>query len=385
VSILRLVWTARAGGGLSLTVVPIPVFEISSHLLFTSSVWCMGRKGGGRAAFMKKAQRPTDDDDDGASDGSGEAGARAEMVAKGVATDARDAQPAPSPARGAGDGDGSEGSDGTGSPKGETKGQMTQRHKREAKAVKDQVKRLGKAKKAEGQKLLAEMESRHASELQALEGSSGERDVLKEMEDLSFYSNAEAKKSKGQKRREKLEQEEREREQRIAEELEAMGDTAKDLEEAALLAKLSALRLKMKDIPSDGHCLYRAIEDQIKDLPDGGREVIERAGQPLTYGSLRKLCAEHLLKNQEEFIHFVEVEDMEGFKSYCEEVGNTAAWGGHVELQALSSALSLHVKVHSADHPCVDVGPEHGDTVNVCYLRHSCALGEHYNSCCMAE
>ena len=342
----------------------------------------MGRKGGGRAAFMKKAQRPTDDD--GAPSGSGDSGVeRAERVAEGTATGVGEAPPAAAPTAGDGGehGDGDEG----GSPKQETKGQMTQRHKREAKAVKDQIKRLGRAKKAEGQSLLAEMESRHARELQALEESSGERDVLKEMEDLSFYSNSEAKKSKGQKRREKLEREEQEREERIAEELEAMGDTAKDLEEAALLAKLSAVHLKMKDIPSDGHCLYRAIEDQIKYLPDGGREVIERAGQPLTYGALRKLCAEHLLKNQEDFIHFVEVEDMEGFKAYCEEVENTAAWGGHVELQALSSALSLHVKVHSADSPCVEVGPEHGDTVNVCYLRHACALGEHYNSCCCIE
>lgn len=348
----------------------------------------MGRKGGGRAAFMKKAQMPTDGD--GASSESGED--RAENMAGG--DEAGEARPAVAPTVGGEHGcevdevevDGGETSgNGAGWSKEETKGQMTQRHKREMKSVKDQMKRPGKAKKGEGQRFLAELEARHARELEALEGSSGERDVLKEMEDLSFYSNAEAKKSKGQKRREKLEREEREREQRIAEELEAMGDTEKDLEEAALLAKLSGLDLRMKDIPSDGHCLYRAIEDQIRNLPGGGCEVVQRAGQPLTYGALRKLCAEHMLKNQEDYIHFVEVEDVEGFKAYCDEVENTAAWGGHVELQAMSSALSLHVKVHSADGACVEVGPEHGDTVNVCYLRHSCALGEHYNSCCPVE
>ena len=225
------------------------------------------------------------------------------------------------------------------------------------------------------------MEARHAREVQALENSLGENDTLKEMENLSFYSNTETKKSKAQKRREKLEREEQEREQRIAEELEAMGDTEKDLEEAALLSKLAGMGLQMKDVPSDGHCLYRAIEDQIKSLPDEGREVVARAGQPLTYATLRKLCAEHLLKHQDDFINFVEVEDVDSYKAYCNEVENTAAWGGHVELQALSSALSLHIKVHSADAECVDLGLEHKDTVNVCYLRHSCALGEHYNSC----
>ena len=160
----------------------------------------MGRKGGGRAAFMKKAQMPTDGD--GASSESGED--RAENMAGG--DEAGEARPAVAPTVGGEHGcevdevevDGGETSgNGAGWSKEETKGQMTQRHKREMKSVKDQMKRLGKAKKGEGQRFLAEMEARHARELEALEGSSGERDVLKEMEDLSFYSNAEAKKSKG--------------------------------------------------------------------------------------------------------------------------------------------------------------------------------------------
>lgn len=284
---------------------------------------------------------------------------------------------------------------------------------REAKAVKDQVKRLGKKGKDEGAKLLKEMEERHARELDALDARLADVDcagttdaATADMANLSFYgstTSADAaggnKKSKAQKRREKLEQEELERDRRIAEELEAMGDTEKQLEEEALLAKLSGFGLSMKDIPSDGHCLYRAIEDQIKNLPDGGQAVTARLSllqkdlsisqsdsDSCSYVALRKLCAAHLLKNQEDFIHFVEVEDEEGYKAYCREVESTAAWGGHVELQALSQALGLDIKVHSADTDCVDVcgadGEEDNQTVHVCYLRHSCALGEHYNSCC---
>jgi OTU domain-containing protein 6 len=287
--------------------------------------------------------------------------------------------------------------------------------------VKDQVKRLGKKGKEEGAKLLKEMEERHESELAALEERSGERQAngssadaaTESMSNLSFYGRADAsngnnagdtvKKSKAQKRRERLEQEELERERRIAEELENMGETDKLLEETALLSKLSSEGLAMKDIPSDGNCLYRAIEDQIKNqLPvdvksrvaeilkkdvedgskDGSKDGIEDTAW--SYGALRRLCAAHLLQNQEAYIHFVEVEDEEGYRAYCDEVERTAAWGGHVELQALSHALGLHVRVHSADGPCVEVGPEHADTVNVCYLKHSCALGEHYNSCATA-
>ena len=302
-------------------------------------------------------------------------------------------------------------------------------HCSEAKAVKDQVKRLGKKGKEEGAKLLKALEERHAEELVAWEeqgeqgergergeqgdqGEQGERGepkplaataaVTDALGDLSFYGSANAgKKSKAQKRRERLEQEALERERRIAEELENMGETEKLLEETALLSKLSSEGLAMKDIPSDGHCLYRAIEDQIKNrLPaDVGRRVGDIVvaadgddngndndndngnGATWSYVALRRLCAGHLLRNQEAYIPFVEVADEAGYKAYCDEVERTAAWGGHVELQALSQALGLRVRVHSADGPCVDVGEAHADTVDVCYLRHSCALGEHYNSC----
>lgn len=282
--------------------------------------------------------------------------------------------------------------------------------------MKDQVKRLGKKGKEEGAKLLKALEERHAEELVAWEqgergelGDQGERGdqgepkplaataaVTDALGDLSFYGSANAgKKSKAQKRRERLEQEALERERRIAEELENMGETEKLLEETALLSKLSSEGLAMKDIPSDGHCLYRAIEDQIKNrLPaDVGRRVGDIVvaadgngddnGDSATwsYVALRRLCAGHLLRNQEAYIPFVEVADEAGYKAYCDEVERTAAWGGHVELQALSQALGLRVRVHSADGPCVDVGEAHADTVDVCYLRHSCALGEHYNSC----
>ena len=270
--------------------------------------------------------------------------------------------------------------------------------------MKDQVKRLGKKGKEEGAKLLKALEERHAEELVAWE-EQGERRAsgspsaataaaTAALGDLSFYGSANAggdtgKKSKAQKRRERLEQEALERERRIAEELENMGETEKLLEETALLSKLSSEGLAMKDIPSDGNCLYRAIEDQIKNrLPaDVGRrvgEIVVADGDDdgaWSYVALRRLCAGHLLRNQEAYMPFVEVEDEAGYKAYCDEVERTAAWGGHVELQALSQALGLHVRVHSADGPCVDVGEAHADTVDVCYLRHSCALGEHYNSC----
>lgn len=138
----------------------------------------------------------------------------------------------------------------------ETKGQMTQRHKREMKALKDKVKRMGKKGKEEGAKLLKEMEERHEKETKCFEEGETVEQVT-----VSLYSTGlgEQRKTKAQKRREKMMKDELERERRIAEENEAMGETEREAEEKALEGKLMLSGLMIKDIPSDGHCLYRAI------------------------------------------------------------------------------------------------------------------------------
>ena len=51
----------------------------------------------------------------------------------------------------------------------ETKGQMTQRHKREAMMLKKQVAKLGKKKKDEAKRLEQDLQTRHKAELEELE------------------------------------------------------------------------------------------------------------------------------------------------------------------------------------------------------------------------
>ena len=49
----------------------------------------------------------------------------------------------------------------------------------------------------------------------------------------------------------------------------------------------------------------------------------------------------------------------EHFQRYCRDVEGTAAWGGDLELNALSRALKRHFVVHSAGLPAVELGTEH--------------------------
>eukprot|EP00878_Enallax_costatus_P033948 GHUV01037539.1.p1 GENE.GHUV01037539.1~~GHUV01037539.1.p1 ORF type:complete len:139 (+),score=40.62 GHUV01037539.1:473-889(+) len=96
-----------------------------------------------------------------------------------------------------------------------------------------------------------------------------------------------------------------------------------------------------------------------------------------------------LLPYRDEFAPFLlpedESEDFDThFEQYCSTIETTAAWGGHLELQALSHALKRQIKVHAVGMATQSLGDEYaGDdkvALEVCYLRHAFGLGEHYNS-----
>lgn len=69
--------------------------------------------------------------------------------------------------------------------------------------------------------------------------------------------------SKAQKRRDAKMKQEVEREQRIQQEQSGVV-SERVIENQRLAAKLSPLGLALKEIKPDGHCLYRAVEDQLQ-------------------------------------------------------------------------------------------------------------------------
>ncbi len=385
----------------------------------------MGRKGGGRAGFMKANRKggPASDDEEEIAPKQPAPSAEAPTKPTDASNTAKSEAPAaPVISKKAaaflvGSGDGSS-SDSEGdevqdrSASGETRGQMVQRHKREAKSVKEQVKRLGKKGKDEGAKLEAEMKTRHTSELASLApagASSGDAESIALADSLYAATlndggdeaapKKEKKLTKAQQRREKQAQKDAEREARIAAENAELGETERMVEEKALKKVLAPLGLGVKDIPPDGHCLYRSLEDQLNNLPENGAATILTAAgceNELSFMALRQIAADYMRKNADHFKHFIGDGDLAAenangggdadtaFEMYCSEVENTAAWGGHVEIEALSRALKSHIQVFSAGMSAVDVGQEFkeagGPTLQLCYLRHAYGLGEHYNS-----
>ena len=54
-----------------------------------------------------------------------------------------------------------------------------------------------------------------------------------------------------------------EREARIALERANMGETESEMEQKKIEEKLERLSFVIHDIPPDGHCMFRAVEDQV--------------------------------------------------------------------------------------------------------------------------
>nr|CAD1820534.1 unnamed protein product [Ananas comosus var. bracteatus] len=48
--------------------------------------------------------------------------------------------------------------------------------------------------------------------------------------------------------------------------------------------------------------------------------------------------------------------DVERFEKYCEEVESTAAWGGQLEVGALTHCLKKHIIIYSGSFPDVEMG-----------------------------
>jgi hypothetical protein len=192
--------------------------------------------------------------------------------------------------------------------------------------------------------------------------------------------------------------------------------------------------------------MYRSIEHQLKltagkaggggsgdaDSDSGDDDAGDEGGVP-NYQELRELAADYIREHRADFSPYL-VPEEEGadpeahFEEYCVTIEETAAWGGHLELQALASALKRRITVYGVGMaPQVGLGvrvgsregarqrlrvapaphrarprppptptptcpirpppqvlgesfePE-GSGLKLCFLRHALGLGAHYNS-----
>ncbi|XP_051519038.1 deubiquitinase OTUD6B-like isoform X1 [Myxocyprinus asiaticus] len=231
-------------------------------------------------------------------------------------------------------------------------------------------------------RLEAELSQKHENELKQMQISSTPEEVSNALDSVSLADNEEktdakqARTSKAQKRRDKKAALEKEREVRIAEaEVENLFGS-RHQEGLKLRQKLAEKHLQIKEISSDGHCMYRAVEDQLTER-----------GCSLSLKELRAQTAQYMRSHADDFMPFLtdlntgDMYTADEFVKYCNGIADTAAWGGQLELKALSQVLQLPIEVIQAESPSIIIGEEYGKPpITLIYMRHAYGLGEHYNS-----
>ncbi|XP_011181782.2 deubiquitinase OTUD6B [Zeugodacus cucurbitae] len=203
-------------------------------------------------------------------------------------------------------------------------------------------------------------------------------DDLVNGEDEDDASGTTQRVTKAQKRRDKKAREARQREEDIRAAAEDAKSAPKAIEGRTIQSKLLERQLALHNIPSDGDCLYNAVRHQLSQHGLAAYSVQE----------LRKETANYIRAHKDSLICYMTnpktgdlLTDAE-FEKYCELLHTTPAWGGQIELKALSSILKVPIEVLQAEGPPTIQGADEfaGPNLIITYHRHMYSLGEHYNS-----
>lgn len=102
--------------------------------------------------------------------------------------------------------------------------------------------------------------------------------------------------------------------------------------------------------------------------------------------TLRAKTADYILANKDSLIFYMtnaetgDCLDDVGFERYCSDVRNSSAWGGQIEITALSNILKSPIEIIQATGPSTIQGEEFKrPKLIITYHRHMYSLGEHYN------
>ncbi|XP_061402225.1 deubiquitinase OTUD6B [Musca vetustissima] len=229
-------------------------------------------------------------------------------------------------------------------------------------------------------KLEANLEARQAEELKKAEAEINANTAAECNEKSPVDNNKQPQQriSKAQKRRDKKSREARQREEEIKAAVKETVFAPKAVEYRKLVDKLEKRNLALHDIPSDGDCLYNAVRHQLQQHGLGSHNIQE----------LRHETANYIHANKDTLLPYMTnpqtgdlLNDAE-FEKYCDDVRNTAAWGGQIELKALSTILKVPIEVIQADgSPTIQGAEEFGGApLIITYHRHMYSQGEHYNS-----
>ncbi|CAD7090840.1 unnamed protein product [Hermetia illucens] len=234
---------------------------------------------------------------------------------------------------------------------------ISNRHRRERKDLQAKIQSLKKKARQE----LNELNNAKSAQTTA-DAQSNVVEPLPDSETgIDSQPQVQSRVTKAQKRRDKKAKEEREREAEIQAQEELNKNGPRIVELQTILKKLS--------------------ERVIHQLDVTGRKMHD-----VRY--LRNETANYIVENKDTLICYMtnpETGDLltdEEFSKYCDSIRDTPAWGGQVEIKALSHVLHVPIEVLQATGPPTIQGEGEfpGPPLILTYHRLMYSLGEHYNS-----
>ncbi|PXF49446.1 OTU domain-containing protein 3 [Gracilariopsis chorda] len=136
-----------------------------------------------------------------------------------------------------------------------------------------------------------------------------------------------------------------------------------ELDIAAFSDLLRPKGLSIRDVANDGNCFFRAVSDQLYGCED-------------EHVNLRQLACDYLQQHADHYQHFIDEE--QSFDEYVNEMRNDAVWADNLELQAISMACNVNIRVHQSGKPSYDIRNHPANNARAIHLSYHFA--EHYAS-----
>lgn len=138
---------------------------------------------------------------------------------------------------------------------------------------------------------------------------------------------------------------------------------SEELDIRAFSRTLYPFGLCIRDVSNDGNCFFRAVSDQLYGSEDYHMKLRERA-------------CDYLMAHKEHYRFFVD--DEQTFDDYVAEMRTDGVWADNLELQAISMACNVNIRVHQSGKPSYDIRNHTAKDANVIHLSYH--FGEHYAS-----
>lgn len=131
----------------------------------------------------------------------------------------------------------------------------------------------------------------------------------------------------------------------------------------AFSASLHRRKLTIRDVANDGNCFFRAVSDQLY-------------GSEQFHDKLRQRACDYLLRNKHSFKDFID--DEQSFDEYVADKRNDGVWADNLELQAISMACGVNIRVHQSGNPSYDIRNHPAPDTTAIHISYH--FGEHYAS-----